>query len=148
MPVKKQRQVLFHQYRRITECSLSLMIRHAAALLEGADLFRNFHDDGRNRRNARCGLQFRTMHIRQKQTRRRLGNRNLVYNSEFPADAVLFHNGNPLLPLDGCGRFGGDVVDYAVDPLDLVDDVVRHVGQELVGPVSYTHLTLPTKLEV
>ena len=39
------------------------MIRHAAALLEGADLFRNFHDDGRNTRNARCGLQFRTMHI-------------------------------------------------------------------------------------
>ena len=37
------------------------LVQVAAAVLEVADLFRNFHDDGRNRRNARCGLQFRTM---------------------------------------------------------------------------------------
>ena len=52
----------------------------------------------------------------------------------FPRMRSFFITGT-LLPLDGCGRFGGDVVDYAVDPLDLVDDVVRHVGQELVGQV-------------
>ena len=41
----------------------------------------------------------------------------------------------PLLPLDRCGRFGGDVVDYAVDPAHLIDDLVRDVGQELVRQV-------------
>ena len=41
----------------------------------------------------------------------------------FPRMRSFFITGIPLLPLDGCGRFGGDVVDYAVDPLDLVDDV-------------------------
>ena len=59
--------------------------------------------------------------------------RNLVYNSEFPADAVAFITGIPL-PLDGCGRFGGDVVDYAVDPLTLLM-MSFDVGQELVGQV-------------
>ena len=37
-----------------------------------------------------------------------------------------------LLPLDRCRRFGGDVVHYAVDPFDLVDDVVADLGEEVI----------------
>lgn len=37
-----------------------------------------------------------------------------------------------LLPLDRCRRFGGDVVHHAVDPFDLVDDVVADLGEEVV----------------
>ena len=40
---------------------------------------------------------------------------------------------NPLLPLDRGGRLGGDVVNHAVHAADLVDDFVRHVGEEFVG---------------
>ena len=31
-----------------------------------------------------------------------------------------------LFPLDGCRRLGGDVVGYAVDAADFVDDLVRY----------------------
>ena len=41
-----------------------------------------------------------------------------------------------LLPLDGCRRFRGDVVDDAVDPFDFIDDVVRHIGKELIVLLS------------
>ena len=37
-----------------------------------------------------------------------------------------------LLPLDRCRRFGGDVVHHAVDPFDLVDDVVADLGEEVI----------------
>jgi len=40
-----------------------------------------------------------------------------------------------LLPFDGGGWFGADVVDYAVDASDLVDDVVGDFGKEVVGEV-------------
>src|SRR5690606_31609372 len=35
-------------------------------------------------------------------------------------------------PLDSSGRFAGDVIDYAVNALDLVDNAVRHTGKETV----------------
>ena len=38
-----------------------------------------------------------------------------------------------LLPLDGCGWLGGDVVADAVDATDLVDDLVRDLRHEIVG---------------
>src|SRR5262245_39804247 len=41
--------------------------------------------------------------------------------------------GKPLLPLDGSGGLGGDVVDDPVDALHLVDDPARDRGQHLRG---------------
>ena len=38
-----------------------------------------------------------------------------------------------LLPLNGGGRLGGDIVDDSVDAADLVDDSVGDVGEEVVG---------------
>lgn len=40
-----------------------------------------------------------------------------------------------LFPFDGGGWFGADVVDYAVDASDLVDDVVGDFSEEVVGEV-------------
>src|SRR5713101_2077112 len=37
------------------------------------------------------------------------------------------------LPLDGARGLGGDVVDDAVDALDLVDDPARDLAQQVVG---------------
>ena len=46
---------------------------------------------------------------------------------------MLFHYGIArLFPLDGCRRFGRDVIDNAVDPLDLVYDAVADLGQEII----------------
>ena len=46
---------------------------------------------------------------------------------------MLFHDGIArLLPLYGCRRFGRDVIDNAVDPLDLVYDAVADLGQEII----------------
>ena len=38
-----------------------------------------------------------------------------------------------LFPLDGSRRLGGDVVDAAVDALDLVDNAVGNSGKKVVG---------------
>ncbi len=40
-----------------------------------------------------------------------------------------------LFPLDCGWWFGGDVVDYAVDAADFVDDLVADLSEELVGKV-------------
>ena len=46
---------------------------------------------------------------------------------------LLFHDGIArLLPLYGCRRFGRDVIDNAVDTLDLVYDAVADLGQEII----------------
>ena len=41
-----------------------------------------------------------------------------------------------LFPLDGGWRFGGDVVAYAVYAAHVVDYLVAHVGQKIVGEVG------------
>lgn len=41
-----------------------------------------------------------------------------------------------LFPLDGCRRLGGDVVGYAVDAANFVDDLVRYFSQEVVGQMG------------
>ena len=41
-----------------------------------------------------------------------------------------------LFPLNGAGRFGGDVVDHAVDALDLVDDAVGDGAEQIAGQVA------------
>ena len=38
-----------------------------------------------------------------------------------------------LFPLDCCRRFGGDVVDNAVDAANFVDDLIGGLGKEFVG---------------
>ena len=42
-----------------------------------------------------------------------------------------------LFPLDGARGFGGDVVDHAVDSLDLFDDAVHHLIQQLPGQMHH-----------
>src|SRR5204863_7121207 len=43
----------------------------------------------------------------------------------------LLHSPLPSFPLDRAGRLARDIVDDAIDPLDLVDDPRRHMRQEL-----------------
>jgi hypothetical protein len=42
----------------------------------------------------------------------------------------------PSFPLDCAGWLGGDVIDDAVDALDLVDDARRRAAKEIVGEVE------------
>ncbi len=62
--------------------------------------------------------------------------RAVSYNEgagRFIRPAPLFAAAMCLLPLDRAGGLGGDVVDDAVDPLDLVDDPVAHPREDVVG---------------
>ena len=40
-----------------------------------------------------------------------------------------------LFPLDGAGGFGADIVDHAVDSVDLVDDAVGELSEQFVRQV-------------
>ena len=71
------------------------LVQVAAAVLEVADLFRNFHDDGRNRRNARCGLQFRTMHINKSKRGDGLETETSFTTVNFPRMRSFFITGIP-----------------------------------------------------
>lgn len=51
------------------------------------------------------------------------------YKSRLSADFVLFQ-------LDGSGRFAGDIVEDAVDPVDLIDDAVHGGLEDLPGDVG------------
>src|SRR5690606_25149153 len=61
--------------------------------------------------------------------------RNYAGLAAFHAIRCLAVPDAESLPLDACGRFCRDVVEDAVDPLDLVENAVGHFREKLVGQV-------------
>jgi len=51
--------------------------------------------------------------------------------------------GGESFPLDSCGGFAGDVVDYPVDAADFVDDSIGYYGEGLGVIVCTAHNCLP-----
>ena len=43
---------------------------------------------------------------------------------------------DPLFPFNGAGGFGADIVYYAVDPVDFIDDSVGKVAEQLIRKMS------------
>lgn len=59
---------------------------------------------------------------------------SIITDFKFSKSLILcgFREFCLLLPLDGCGRLGGDVVDDAVDVADLVDDARGRAVEDVV----------------
>ena len=41
--------------------------------------------------------------------------------------------GEKLLPFNGAGGFGADIINHPIDPMHFVDDAVGEFPQEFVG---------------